>query len=48
MQSHHVVDAQHTRAGHMMAQAVDIVAIALLAHGLRLERGKPPILPFDE
>jgi hypothetical protein len=48
MQPHHMVDAQHAGKAHVMAQAFDIVAVALPADCFWLKRRKAPALALDK
>ena len=48
VQTHHMIDAQHTGQAHVVAQRFDVITIALLAKRFRMKRRKAPVLAFDE
>jgi hypothetical protein len=47
-QSHHVIDAQHPRDLHVVADAADEVAIAIATQRDRRQRGQAPVLAAEE
>src|SRR5687768_6510471 len=48
MQTHHMIDTQHSRRAHVMAQAIAIVTKAVCANCFGMQWWKAPILTAGE